>query len=74
MKNTKGKIKFRAGDQIIVSNKSNNVYLRGLRGTIIRFLEEENHAGSFYQWYYEVMLEDGTKSYVPQWEMESINE
>lgn len=41
-----------------------------MKGTIVRFLEEDNHPGSLYQWTYEVILEDGDKSYVPQWEME----
>ena len=62
--------KFKPGDEVIISKDSKNVWIRGKKGTIIRFLEEDNVPGSFYQWTYEVKLEDGGKSYVPQWEME----
>lgn len=62
--------KFKPGDEVIISKDSKNVWIRGKKGTIIRFLEEENVPGSLYQWTYEVKLEDGDKSYVPQWEME----
>ena len=62
--------KFKPGDKVIISEDSKNFWIRGKKGTIIRFLEEENVPGSFYQWTYEVKLEDGDKSYVPQWEME----
>ena len=65
-----GKVKFKPGDRIVISEDSKNVWIRGKKGTIIRFLEEENVPGSLYQWTYEVKLEDGDKSYVPQWEME----
>ena len=61
--------KFKPGDKVIISKDSKNVWIRGKKGTIIRFLEEDNVPGSFYQWTYEVKLEDGDKSYVPQWEM-----
>ena len=61
--------KFKPGDKVIISKDSKNVWIRGKKGTIIRFLEEDNVPGSFYQWTYEVKLEDGGKSYVPQWEM-----
>ena len=64
------KIKFKPGDKVIISKDSKNVWIRGKKGTIIRFLEEENVPGSLYQWTYEVELEDGDKSYVPQCEME----
>lgn len=64
------KIKFKPGDEVIISKDSKNVWIRGKKGTIIRFLEEENVPGSPYQWTYEVRLGDGDKSYVPQWEME----
>ena len=64
------KIKFKPGDEVIISKDSKNVWIRGKKGTIIRFLEDENVPGSLYQWTYEVKLEDGDKSYVPQWEME----
>lgn len=65
--------KFKPGDKVIISKDSKNVWIRGKKGTIIRFLEEENVPGSFYQWTYEVKLEDGDKSYVPEWEMELSN-
>ena len=58
------------GDRIVISEDSENVWIRGMKGTIVRFLEEYNHPGSIYQWTYEVKLEDGDKSYIPQWEME----
>ena len=61
--------KFKPGDKVIISQDSNNVWIQGKKGTIVRFLEEDNHPGSLYQWTYEVKLEDGDKSYVPQWEM-----
>ena len=61
--------KFKPGDNVIISKDSKNVWIRGKKGTIIRFLEEDNVPGSLYQWTYEVKLEDGDKSYVPQWEM-----
>lgn len=61
--------KFKPGDNVIISKHSKNVWIRGKKGTIIRFLEEDNVPGSFCQWTYEVKLEDGDKSYVPQWEM-----
>lgn len=65
--------KFKAGDRIIVNPDSKNVWIRGKIGEIVRFLEEDNHPGSFYQWTYEVKFEDGETSYVPQWEMELYN-
>ena len=68
------KVKFKPGDRIVISEDSKNVWIRGKKGTIIRFLEEENVPGSLYQWTYEVKLEDGDKSYVPQWEMELAND
>ena len=61
--------KFKPGDNVIISKDSKNVWIRGKKGEIIRFLEEDNVPGSLYQWTYEVKLEDGDKSYVPQWEM-----
>ena len=61
--------KFKPGDKVIISKDSKNIWIRGKKGTIIRFLEEDNVPGSLYQWTYEVKLEDGDKSYVPQWEM-----
>lgn len=61
--------KFKPGDNVIISKHSKNVWIRGKKGTIIRFLEEDNVPGSFCQWTYEVKLKDGDKSYVPQWEM-----
>ena len=61
--------KFKPGDKVIISKDSKNIWIRGKKGTIIRFLEEDNVPGSFCQWTYEVKLEDGDKSYVPQWEM-----
>lgn len=61
--------KFKPGDKVIISKDSKNVWIRGKKGIIIRFLEEDNVPGSLYQWTYEVKLEDGDKSYVPQWEM-----
>lgn len=61
--------KFNPGDKVIISKDSKNLCIRGKKGTIIRFLEEDNVPGSFYQWYYQVQLEDGDKSYVPQWEI-----
>ena len=61
--------KFKPGDNVIISKDSKNVWIRGKKGTIIRFLEEDNVPGSLYQWTFEVKLEDGDKSYVPQWEM-----
>ena len=64
------KVKFKPGDKIVISEDSKNVWIRGMKGTIVRFLEEDNHPGSLYQWTYEVKLEDGDKSYIPQWEME----
>lgn len=61
--------KFKPGDMVIISKDSKNVWIQGKKATIIRFLEEDNVPGSFYQWTYEVKLEDGDKCYVPQWEM-----
>jgi len=61
--------KFKPGDNVIISKDSKNAWIQGKKGTIIRFLEEDNVPGSLYQWTYEVKLEDGDKSYVPQWEM-----
>ena len=61
--------KFKPGDKVIISKDSKNIWIQGKKATIIRFLEEDNVPGSFYQWTYEVKLEDGNKSYVPQWEM-----
>ena len=61
--------KFKPGDKVIISKDSKNVWIRGKKGIIIRFLEEDNVPGSLYQWTYEVKLEDGDNSYVPQWEM-----
>lgn len=65
--------KFKPGDNVIISKNSKNIWIRGKKGTIIRFLEEDNVPGSLYQWTYEVKLEDGDKSYVPQWEIELEN-
>jgi len=65
--------KFKPGDNVIISKDSKNVWIRGKKGTIIRFLEEDNVPGSLYQWTYEIKLEDGDKSYVPQWEIELEN-
>ena len=62
--------KFKPGDKVIISKDSKNVWIQGKKATVIRFLEEDNVPGSFYQWTYEVKLEDGDKCYVPQWEME----
>ena len=61
--------KFNPGDKVIISKDSKNIWIQGKKATVIRFLEEDNVPGSFYQWTYEVKLEDGDKSYVPQWEM-----
>jgi hypothetical protein len=61
--------KFKPGDKVIISKDSKNIWIQGKKATIIRFLEEDNVPGSFYQWTYEVKLEDGYKCYVPQWEM-----
>ena len=61
--------KFKPGDKVIISKDSKNIWIQGKKATVIRFLEEDNVPGSFYQWTYEVKLEDGDKSYVPQWEM-----
>ena len=61
--------KFKPGDKVIISKDSNNVWIQGMKATVIRFLEEDNVPGNLYQWYYQVQLEDGDKSYVPQWEM-----
>ena len=61
--------KFKPGDKVIISKDSNNVWIQGMKATVIRFLEEDNVPGNPYQWYYQVQLEDGDKSYVPQWEM-----
>ena len=61
--------KFKPGDKVIISKDSKNVWIQGKKATVIRFLEEDNVPGSFYQWTYEVKLEDGDKCYVPQWEM-----
>ena len=61
--------KFKPGDKVIISKDSKNIWIQGKKATIIRFLEEDNVPGSFYQWTYEVKLEDGDKCYVPQWEM-----
>ncbi len=61
--------KFKPGDKVIISKDSKNIWIQGKKATIIRFLEEDNVPGSFYQWTYEVNLEDGEKCYVPQWEM-----
>ena len=61
--------KFKPGDKVIISKDSKNIWIRGKKGTIIHFLEENNVPGSSYQWTYEVKLEDGDKSYIPQWEM-----
>ena len=61
--------KFKPGDRVIISKDSKNIWIQGKKATVIRFLEEDNVPGSFYQWTYEVKLEDGDKSYVPQWEM-----
>ena len=61
--------KFKPGDKVIISKDSKNIWIQGKKATIIRFLEEDNVPGSFYQWTYEVNLEDGDKCYVPQWEM-----
>lgn len=61
--------KFNPGDKVIISKDSKNIWIQGKKATVIRFLEEDNVPGSFYQWTYEVKLEDGKKSYVPQWEM-----
>lgn len=63
------KVKFKPGDNVIISKDSKNVWIQGKKATVIRFLEEDNVPGSFYQWTYEVKLEDGDKCYVPQWEM-----
>ena len=63
------KVKFKPGDKVIISKDSKNIWIQGKKATIIRFLEEGNVPGSFYQWTYEVKLEDGYKCYVPQWEM-----
>lgn len=63
------KHKFKPGDKVIISKDSKNVWIRGKKDTIIRFLEEDNEPGSFYQWTYEVKLKDGDKSYVTQWDM-----
>lgn len=65
--------KFKPGDNVIISKDSKNIWIRGKKGTIIRFLEEDNVPGSLYQWTYEVKLEDGDKSYVHQWEIELEN-
>lgn len=62
--------KFNPGDKVIISKDSKNIWIQGKKATVIRFLEENNVPGSFYQWTYEVKLEDGDKCYVPQWEME----
>ena len=61
--------KFNPGDKVIISKDSKNIWIQGKKATVIRFLEEDNVPGSFYQWTYEVNLEDGDKCYVPQWEM-----
>ena len=61
--------KFKPGDKVIISKDSKNIWIQGKKATVIRFLEEDNVPGSFYQWTYEVKLEDGDKCYVPQWEM-----
>ena len=61
--------KFKPGDKVIISKDSKNIWIQGKKATVIRFLEEDNVPGSFYQWTYEVNLEDGDKCYVPQWEM-----
>jgi len=66
------KVKFKPGDKVIISKDSKNIWIQGKKSTIIRFLEEENVPGSFYQWTYEVRIEDDEKpfnAYVPQWEM-----
>ena len=63
------KVKFKPGDKVIISKDSMTVWIQGKKATVIRFLEEDNVPGSFYQWTYEVKLEDGDKCYVPQWEM-----
>ena len=65
--------KFKPCDKVIISKDSKNIWIRGKKVTIIRFLEEDNVPGSLYQWTYEVKLEDGDKSYVPQWEIELEN-
>lgn len=65
--------KFKPGDKVIISKDSNNVWIQGKKATVIRFLEEDNVPGNLYQWYYQVQLEDGDKSYVPQWEIELEN-
>ena len=62
--------KFKPGDKVIISKDSKNVWIQGKKATVIRFLEEDNVPGSFYQWTYEVKLEDGDKCYVPQCELE----
>ena len=61
--------KFKPGDGVIISMDSKNICIQGKKATVIRFLEEDNIPGSFYQWTYEVKMEDGDKCYVPQWEM-----
>ena len=61
--------KFKPGDKVIISKNSTNLWIRGMKGTVVRFLEADNVPGNLYQWTYEVKLEDGDKSYVPQWEM-----
>ena len=66
-------VKFKPGDTVVISQESKNVWIRGMRGEIIRFLEEENHAGSFYQWTYLVKLEDGDNAYVQQWDLQPCN-
>lgn len=66
--------KFKPGDKVIVSKDSKNVWIQGMKGTIIRFLKEENIPGSFYQWTYEVKLEDGDNALVPQWEIALVED
>lgn len=66
------KVKFKPGDNVIISKDSKNVWIQGKKATVIRFLEEDNVPGSFYQWTYDVRIEDDEKpfnAYVPQWEM-----
>jgi len=40
--------KFKPGDKVIISKDSKNVWIRGKKGTIIRFLEEDNVPGILY--------------------------
>ncbi len=46
--------KFKPGDKVVISKDLNNIWIRDMKDTIIRFLQEDNVPGNCYQWTYEI--------------------